>query len=224
MAITLIRTIILYILIIVSLRIMGKRQIGELQPTELVITILISNIASLPIEDPSVPLLIGIIPILTLVCFDVLISVLTLYSSKLRNLISGNPKLIIKNGIIDQKVVKELRFSTDDLLEQIRTKDVFNLEEIDYAIVETTGNISIYKKFEYQNVNTRMLNIKNSGETIPFVVISDGHIVTKNLSYCNMTVSKIKEEVAKQKLDTDNIYLMTANSNGDFIIIPKENK
>ena len=224
MAITLIRTIILYILIIFSLRIMGKRQIGELQPTELVITILISNIASLPIEDPSVPLLIGIIPILTLVCFDVLISVLTLSSSKLRNLISGNPKIIIKNGIIDQKVVKELRFSIDDLMEQIRTKDVFNLEEIDYAIVETTGNISIYKKFEYQNVNTKMLNIKNSGETIPFVVISDGYIVTENLSYCNMTVSKIKEEVAKQKFDIDNVYLMTANSNGDFIIIPKENK
>ncbi len=224
MAITLIRTIILYILIIFSLRIMGKRQIGELQPTELVITILISNIASLPIEDPSVPLLIGIIPILTLVCFDVLISVLTLSSSKLRNLISGNPKIIIKNGIIDQKVVKELRFSIDDLMEQIRTKDVFNLEEIDYAIVETTGNISIYKKFEYQNVNTKMLNIKNSGETIPFVVISDGYIVTENLSYCNMTVAKIKEEVAKQKFDIDNVYLMTANSNGDFIIIPKENK
>ena len=203
---------------------MGKRQIGELQPTELVITILISNIASLPIEDPSVPLLIGIIPILTLVCFDVLISVLTLSSSKLRNLISGNPKIIIKNGIIDQKVVKELRFSIDDLMEQIRTKDVFNLEEIDYAIVETTGNISIYKKFEYQNVNTKMLNIKNSGETIPFVVISDGYIVTENLSYCNMTVAKIKEEVAKQKFDIDNVYLMTANSNGDFIIIPKENK
>lgn len=222
MAIALIRTLALYAIIILSLRIMGKRQIGELQPSELVVTILISNIASLPIEDPNVPLITGILPILTLVCFDVFISLITLHSGKIRRIISGKPKIIIHNGIIDQSALKELRFSIDDLMEQMRNKDVFDVNEIDCAIVETTGALSIYKKTEYQETTKKDINI-STASPIPFVIISDGCIVKENLSIVKQNEKQINTYLKKNNLNKKEIFLMTATSDGNITTIKKEN-
>lgn len=119
-----IRVLIIYALIILSLRLMGKRQIGQVQPSELVVTILVSNIATMAIEDSNVPLIGGIIPILTLVSFDVLISAMTLRYKKMRRIVSGTPRVIIRDGKIDQKQLKELRFTIDDMMEELRGKDI----------------------------------------------------------------------------------------------------
>ena len=142
MLIVFFRAVILYILIVISIRLMGKRQIGELQPSELVITLLLSNIATLPIEDTTIPMSMGIVPIFTLVCLDVILSHCSLKFRGLRKLICGSPKIVVSRGIIDQKQLKDLRFSADDLLESLRSMGIFDINEVQLAVVETTGKIS----------------------------------------------------------------------------------
>jgi uncharacterized membrane protein YcaP (DUF421 family) len=124
---------------------MGKRQIGQLAPTELVITILISNIATLPLEDQDIPLMLGIVPILSLACFDVFMSYLTMKNKKFRQFVSGHPKIIIREGVPDKKIMKELRFSLDDLLASVRAKDVQDIRDVELAIVETNGSVSVFE-------------------------------------------------------------------------------
>ncbi len=145
MCVILIRSVILYVLVIFAVRLMGKRQLGELQPSELVITILVSNIATLPIEDVNIPIIVGVTPILSLVCFEVMVSWINLRLPELRRLISGSPKIIIRNGCIERDIMRELRFSVDDLLMALRSKDIFDIGEVQYAIVETTGSVSVMK-------------------------------------------------------------------------------
>ena len=146
MYVVFIRTLILYAIVVFGMRIMGKRQLGELQPSELVVTILISNIATLPIENTNIPLLAGVVPILTLMCFEVVVSVCTLKNRRLRTIISGTPRVVISKGVIDQKELANLRYSVEDLLEQLRSSNIFDLREVELAIVETTGALSVYKK------------------------------------------------------------------------------
>ena len=145
---TLIRAVILYILVIFSVRLMGKRQLGELQPSELVITILVSNIATLPLEDTDIPLIIGITPILALVCFEVLMSWVILRFPAMRKIISGKPKIVVRGGKPDDHALRELRLSMDDLKAALRSEDVFDFADVKYAIIETNGSISVLKEEE----------------------------------------------------------------------------
>ena len=151
------RAIILYIVIVFSIRLMGKRQLGELQPSEFVVAILISDIATLPVEDVNIPMIMGIVPILTIVCLDVFISALSLKSKKIRKIVCGSPKIVIKDGIIDQKVLKDLRFSIDDLIESLRAYNIFDVSDVQFAVVETTGSVSVYQKYDKQSVSAQML-------------------------------------------------------------------
>ena len=167
MLIIFLRAFILYVLVIFSVRLMGKRQIGELQPSELVITILVSNIATLPIEDINLPILTGIIPIVSLVCLDVIMSSVTLKFKKVRWIVSGNPRIIVINGKIDQVAMKQLRYSLDDLMESLREQGIFDITEVQYAIVETTGKISVLQKKDYQPITLDIVENKNSASTNP---------------------------------------------------------
>ncbi len=221
------RTIILYLIIVLGLRIMGKRQLGELQPAELVVTILISNIATLPIEDTNVPLIGGVIPILTLVCSEVLVSALTLKSKTARKIISGNPKILIRDGKIDQKEMRNLRFSIDDLMEQLRTNKVFNIQDVAFAIVETTGKLSIYQKFDSQNVTASMLNLtaRPGDEAPPAIIISDGKVIDDSLKYCNLRQEWLDKTLKQNGYDSPKeIFLMTCNREANYTIVKKEKK
>lgn len=224
MLVTLIRTIILYFVIIVSLRIMGKRQIGQLQPSELVITILISNSATLPIEDTNIPLLGGLIPILTLVCLEVFISVLGIKSQRARKLISGTPAFVIKNGVIDQKRLRDLRFSTDDLMESLREQNVFDIRDVDYAVVETTGKLSVFKVFEQQETTAKMMNISsNNNSSSPQVtIISDGKLIEDGIDYCNINTKFIEKALKKAKCGVKDVFIMTCDRTHDYYIVKKE--
>lgn len=223
MIISLIRAIILYTLIIFAIRLMGKRQIGELQPGELAITILISNIAVLPIEDINVPLALGAVPILTLVCFELLISILSMKSSKLRTILSGKPMFVIENGKINQKAINSLRFTIDDLMEGLRSCEVFDISQVAYAIVETNGTMSVIKKFPSQNVTAQMLKLQNQKTTIPLVVVSDGKIVNDNLKEIGLTKKWLFNELQKGNIDKNDIFIMTADTNKNTFITLKEN-
>ncbi len=222
MIISLIRAIILYTLIIFAIRLMGKRQIGELQPGELAITILISNIAVLPIEDINVPLALGAVPILTLVCFELLISILNMKSSKLRTILSGKPMFVIQNGKINQKAIKALRFTIDDLMEGLRSCEVFDISQVAYAIVETNGSMSVIKKFQSQNVTAQMLELKDQPTTIPLVIVSDGKIVDDNLKEMGLTKKWLLNELQQENINEKDIFIMTSDPNKNTFISLKE--
>ena len=148
MLVTLLRTIILYILVLITIRVLGKRQVGELQPADLVLTILLSEILVIPMQDPEIPLVHTFIPVLLLIGFEIVISVISLKSLRFRTLLQGNSLIVIRNGVVDQKQLQRLRFTVDDLLEALRKKDVFDITTVQYAIVETDGTLSVLLKPE----------------------------------------------------------------------------
>ncbi len=223
MLITLLRSIILYFVVVLAIRLMGKRQIGELQPSELVITILISEVAAIPIQDNSLPLITAIIPVMILICLEIFFSVINMKSITIRNIFSGKAVTVIKNGEIDQNKMKSLRFTIDDLLAALRQQEVFDVDEVDTAIVETNGALSVFKKAEKQTLNAELLAITPVDKGIPQVLISDGKIIRENIGVYDISIQDINNELSFYKLSTDDVFLMTANKLKEFNII-KTNK
>lgn len=221
MLIVFIRAIILYILIIFSIRLMGKRQLGELAPSELVVTILVSNIATLPIEDINIPLVMGVIPILTLVCLDVLMSLVTLKYRSVRKLVSGSAKIIISDGRIDQAMLKHLRFSTDDVMESLRGLQIFDISQVQYAIVETTGKISAYLKDDCQTVTNERFSHK-SPQNPPTLLIDNGVLIKGALDEIHKSQKWLEGVLRQQKTKIGDIFYMSADKAGKYTLIKKE--
>lgn len=224
MLVVLIRAIILYVLIIFSIRLMGKRQIGELQPSELVITILVSNIATLPIEDLNLPMLMGIVPILALVSLDVIMSAVSLKSRFIRKIVSGSPKIIIKDGVIDQNMLRELRFSIDDLMEALRAYSIFDISEVQFAVVETTGSVNVYQKFPNQPVTAEMLDLKDKIKNPPQLIIDDGELVENSLKLVKLGEGWLEGILKDNKVGIKDVFILTADETGAFNMIKKEGK
>lgn len=221
MLIVFIRATILYGLIMFCIRLMGKRQLGELQPSELVITILLSNIASLPIEDTSIPLILGAVPLLVLVGCELFISNFSLKSKKFRSFVSGSPVIVINNGVIVQEELRNLRFSIDDLMEIIRQNSIFDIRDVQYAIVETTGKISILPKFKAQPVTAEMLKLEAKEEIPPIVIISDGELLESAVRACNIEKDWVYQTVAQHNCAVKDIFLMTCDNTKDYYIVEK---
>lgn len=224
MLIVFFRAIILYIIIIFSIRLMGKRQLGELQPSELVVTILMSNIATLPIEDINIPMIMGVVPIFTLVCLDVAMSHISMISRKFRRIISGSPKIIIANGEIDQKQMKKLRFTIDDLMESLRSVQVFDLSEVQLAVVETTGKISVYQKQDVQPCTPQDLSIKKACKNPPQLVIDDGEIVENSLNFIGLNKKWLENILKKEKCHLKDVFLMTADEDKTYKLVRRKLK
>lgn len=218
MCVVLIRSIILYLLVISAVRLMGKRQLGELQPSELVITILVSNIATLPIEDVNIPVIVGITPILSLVCFEVAVSWISLRFPGLRRLISGSPKIIIRNGCIERDVMRELRFSVDDLLMALRSKDIFDLDDVQFAIVETTGSISVMKKQSAETPARRDMGIKGESSDLPVLIIADGRFIPQAMDSLKLSRSTVEAVLKANGMTSEKVFIMTADSSGSCFV------
>lgn len=211
MLIITIRTILLYLLIVFSLRLMGKKQLGELQPSELVTTIMVSNIATLALEDASVPMLMGVIPILMIVCLDVIMSGITLKSLTVRKIISGSVRVIISDGVIDQKELKNLRYTIDDVTEAMREQGIFDISQIQYAIVETNGKINFLQK-------------ENPPKNPPEVIVKDGIINTEGLSRAKLGEGWVKEILKENGTEISSVFIMSADSDGQYQIVVKDNE
>lgn len=217
MLVVFIRGIILYILVVFAARLMGKRQLGELSPAELVVTILISNIATLTMEEPSVPLIMGIVPILTLVCLDVTVSYITLKSRFVRRIISGQPRIIITNGSFDQKALKELRYTVDDVFAALRSQGIFDISEVQYAVVETTGTISVLQKAPNRPLTPDSLASPEDSCDPPVCLISDGNLIADSEQ------KKEIENFLKQKqIKISDVFVCTRNAQGELDIIMKD--
>lgn len=212
----------MYALVIFSIRLMGKRQIGELQPSELVITILVSNIATLPIEDTTIPMATGIIPMLSLVSLDVIMSTLTLRSRKLRQIVSGSPKVIISNGKIDQEQMKKLRYSVDDLMESLHDYNIFDISEVQYAIVETTGKISVMQKKDYQPLSPSDIELYRQSKNPPQILIDDGVVMHGAIEFLGLDMKFIHEILSKNNVETSDVFLMSCDEDKNYKLIKKE--
>lgn len=221
MLITLFRTIILYILVLITIRILGKRQVGELQPADLVLTILLSEILVIPMQDPEIPLIHTVIPVLLLIGFEIVISVISLKSLRFRTLLQGNSLIVIRNGVVDQKQLQRLRFTIDDLLEALRKKDVFDITTVQYAIVETDGTLSVLLKPEHTVPAAGNLKVHLPDNGMPTVIISDGKIVETDFKECNMTPEKMDKLIQKKHIIVKDVLLMTMDKSGNTHMIKK---
>ena len=216
------RGLIVYIILILSVRLMGKRQIGELQPSELVTTFLLSEVASMPLQNKDISLFTCIVLIFMIVGLEVIFSVLAVKSDFFRNIMQGSSVLVIKDGKLLQEKMKSLRYSIDDLLEGLRMKDVFDISEVKYAYVETNGSLSIELKDEHQPVTPKDLRLPIKSTPIPCLVISDGKITERDFPLCAMTRQKIDSALKKAGLTADEVFIMTADRDGKLYIIKKE--
>lgn len=225
MLIIIIRSVLLYILIVFALRLMGKKQLAQLQPSELVTTILISNIATLSLEDSTVPMIYGVIPILMIVCLDVFMSFVMLKSQRFRRLVTGTPQIIITNGVIDRRVMKHLRYSVDELMEAMRECMIFDISQVQYAIVETTGKINFYQKSCYRNVENGDMGIKVQNCDPPCLLIKDGDINYPGLRRWNGDEKKLRGMIKDMGLDIKDIFLLTDSvDKGVYTVLKSDNE
>ena len=222
MLVSFLRVLVLYPIVVFGIRLMGKRQLGELQPTELVVTILISNIATLPLEDQNLPLLMSIVPMLLLVCFEVLLSWGVLKSRRLRHLLSGAPQVIIRGGKIDQKTMQALRFTLDDLMTALRGSGVFDLTEVQLAVAETNGKVSVYQKAPTRPATCADLQLRPDAKDPPEVLIADGCISREGMTAAGWTDDRLHNILRQKQLSAEQVYLLTADAEGLRCLIKKE--
>lgn len=226
MFIVLIRAIILYFIVMFVMRVMGKRQIGELQPFELVIALMISELAAMPMQDTDIPLFHAIIPIITLLVLEILISTLQLKSEVARIIFCGKPSILIEKGKINISELKNNRLNINDLLEELRLKGYYNIEDIEYAILETDGQTSIIPKSELEPATRKDLNVKSTQDTLPVTLILDGKINTNNLKLINKNKSWLNSQLKKENIKSvDQVFLALLDAKGKLVFqLKKEGK
>ena len=223
MGISFIRTVILFIFVVIALRIMGKRQLGELQPSELVVAIMISDLATVPMQSRDIPLIDGIIPIFTLVVLELLISALVLKSEKLRSLITGRPTIIIEKGKFIPRALSSLRLSIDDITEQLRLAGYTDISQVDSAIIETNGQISILPKESERPLTCGDMNLNPSQSYMPYSVISDGKLRIKNLKALGLTEGWLRQVLSANNItDAEDVFYMSVTSDRKVFIQKKE--
>lgn len=221
---TFIRVSIIYILVLLVMRLMGKREIGQMQPFELVIAIMIADLAAVPMSDTGIPITSGIIPILALLLFQLIISFINLKSITLRKIICGKPQMLIFRGKIDEKALKKEKMTINELQERLRQKDIFSIGDVEYAILETSGDISIIQKPEKRNTIPEDFNILPEYEGIPYDLIIDGKVMHENLKQIGRDERWLKKEVEKFKIKPEEALVVTFDGKGQIFCQAKEKK
>lgn len=195
------RTLILFFLVVITMRIMGKRQIGELQPFELAVAILISELAAVPMQDTGIPLVNGIIPILTLLIAQISLSFISLKSTKARGIICGRPSILIENGKIKEEELRKEMYTLNDLLEQLRINNTPNIADVEFAILETNGQLSIIPKSQKRPVIAEDLNVPTKYDGLPLDLIVDGNVNYENLNKAHLNQAWLEDELRKFGVD-----------------------
>lgn len=222
MLINFVRAIIIYILVLIVMRLMGKREIGQLQPFELVISIMIADLASIPMTDPGVPIFNGVVPILGLLAMHLLITVLNIKSVNIRKFTCGKPTILIYRGRIDEEALKKERFTVSELQERLRGKDVFNLGDVEFAILETNGEVSVILKPNKRNTTPEDFSIEPDYEGLPYDLIVDGKIMYDNLNKIGKDERWLLKQIVKFKATPDNVLIATMDGKGNFFCQKKE--
>lgn len=222
MLITFFRAIVLYIIVLIVMRLMGKREIGQLQPFELAISIMIADLASIPMTEIGIPIFNGIVPILGLLVMHLIISVINLKSLKAREIICGKPSILIYRGKINEKKLKKERFTINELEERLRGNNVVNLGDVEYAILETSGQVTVIQKPGKRNTIPEDFNIEPEYEGIPYDLVIDGKIMYKNLEALGKNYTWLKKQVEKFKIKPEEALVVTLDGKGQIFCQKKE--
>ena len=223
MVIAFLRTLILYVFIIAGIRLMGKRQVGELEPSELVLALLIADLAAVPMQDFGIPLLTGLIPILTLLCLTMALSVLTMKSVKFRAILCGRPSIIVENGKLRQGEMRKNRFTLDELMEELRMKGVTDLSTVKYAILETNGQLSVLPFAAQQPPTAQDLDLHLPEPGLPVVLINDGRLIRRSLMERGFNDQWLEKQLKSHKVDrVQDVFLMTVDETNQVCLIEKE--
>ncbi len=225
MATAFIRTIVLYLLVSTTLRVMGKRQIGELSSSEFVITMLFSELAATPMGNPDAPLAYGIIPVLTLLALEILISSLFLKSRRIRKFAVGKTSILIENGKINQEEMKRIRLTLDELIEEIRLKNFINISHVKYAILESNGELSVFPFGQEQAPSRSDVGKKDDNTFLPHTVISDGVLIENEIERLGKSSAEINDELKRRGIASHkDVFLMQIDEQGTIFLVPKEGK
>lgn len=217
-----IRAVILYIVIITGIRLMGKRQVGELEPSELVLSLIIADLASVPMQDFAIPLLSGLIPILTLLAMTMILSVLTMKNVRFRALMCGRPSIIIREGKLNQQEMARNRLTVDELLEELRGQGYTDLRTIQYAILETNGRLSILPYSDQKTVTPQLLSIPVSKAGLPLVLISDGRVLDHNLTALGRDRNWLNKQLAAHHCRSPQDVFLFLSDQYDTIYLSKK--
>ena len=216
------RTVFLYLVLIAVIRFLGKRQLGQMEPAEVVVTMVIADLASISMQDEHVPILSSIIPIGAVFLLELLLSELSMRSVKLRKLLCGKPVILIENGRFLQNNMRRTRVTLDELTSQLREKDVMDIATVQYAILETGGNLSVFLFPEKQPVTPEDMGIKPEKQALPITIISDGRVITDNLKKAGRDEKWLQKELKKQKGTVQNTFLLTIDESGKVCFFPKQ--
>ncbi len=223
MAIVILRTAIIYFALLLALRLMGKRQLGEMELSEFVVASLIADLAAHPLQDMGIPMTNGLVPILTLFCFEILIAGLSMKSIRLRTLLFGRPSVLVTRGTIDQREMRLNRFTADELLQELRNQGMFDLSQVEYAILETSGRLNVIPYPAEQPPTASQLGVEVPDGGCPLIVISEGRVIGKNLKKLGRSAEWLRDELRSNGHgEPQNVYLMTVNQKGQQYIAEKE--
>lgn len=219
-----VRAIILYILVLIVMRFMGKREIGQMQPFELAISIMIADLATIPMAEPGIPISNGVIPILGLLLMHLVISVVNLKSIKMREIICGRPSVLIYRGKINEKNMKKERFTINELEERLRVNNIFNIGDVEYAILETSGQVTVIQKPNKRNAIPEDFNIMPEYEGISYDLIIDGKVMEENLKKLGKDYRWLEKQVKAFNIKPQNTLIATIDGKGNFFCQEKEGK
>ena len=225
MAIILIRTVIVFLSITISLRLMGKRQLGELELSELVVAILISDLAANPLQDIGIPLMNGLIPVFVLLCCELLISGWVMKSIRFRSLLCGRPSVLVENGVISQQEMRRNRFTIDELTEELRGQGIVDISKIKYAVLETDGVLNTVLYPAEQPLTPAQMGIQVEDTGYVTIIINDGRVLDKNLKRLGHNRKWLDTELKKRgDIPPERVYIMTVNDAGQIYCLPMEGR
>ena len=222
MLLSYVRTVILYLILIAVIRMMGKRQIGQMEPSEFVVTMLVANLASIPMQDGGIPLHSGLVPILTVLGLELVLSSISLYSIRFRRLLCGKPVILIENGRILRQSLRKTRITVDELTGQLREKDVLDIRTVQYAILETNGNISVFPFSKERPASAREAGIQAREQFLPVTIVTDGKIYPENLKTAGKDRSWIDKILRQHNTTLKDTFLLTVDGQDKVFFLGKE--
>lgn len=225
MFIALFRTVALYALIILGIRLMGKRQVGELEPSELVFTLLIADLAAVPMQDFGIPLITGMVPIVTLLCITLLLSILTVRSIRFRSILCGRPSIVVKEGQVCQKEMAKNRFTLDELSEELRIQGVADISKVKYAILETNGQLTVLLKAAEAPLTAGQAGLEPEDGGLCALIVSDGRLMTENLKARGLNEEWLEKQLRKNHVrSVKEVFMLSVDETGTVYFAKKEGR
>ncbi len=222
MILSYVRTVILYLVLIAVIRLMGKRQIGQMEPAEFVVTMLVANLAAIPMQDGGIPIFSGMVPILTVLGVELVLSALSLRSIRFRKILCGKPVILIENGNILQQNLRKTRVTLDELTGHLREKDVLDLRSVQYAILETNGNLSVFPYPKEKPASARDAGVQARKQYLPITVISDGKLLHENLVKAKKDTRWVQQVLKEQRAELQDTWLLTVDGGDQIYFCRKE--